>query len=131
MDDKNKVGRPKLANNALKKESFLMLMMCFIMVIMLSSIGVNNISFTSLNGSLKADGTCVVKSYKINSATVKVIMNCDNNVKSAKLYNTSLKKTDNGLVGYKYLSLDTNKKINYSWVSKSGTYNKTYKIYNK
>ena len=132
MNDKNKVGRPKLADKALKKETYTMLVMCFIMVLMLTSIGIKSIPIDSLNGSIGANGKCSVKSYKTSLSTIKIVMNCDKNIKSAKLYDVSLKHGTNGLYGYKYVSMDTNKIVKYSWVSKYGNvHNKTYTIYNK
>ena len=131
-EERRSVGRPKLADNPLIKESLYMVSMCMIMIVMLVSVGVKATNANALVGNASGNGYCVVNSYKVNSTSIKLIMNCNKLVKSAKLSGTYLKKGDNGLYGYKLISIDSSKKIKYSWVSKNNAeFNKTYIINNK
>ena len=113
----NKVGRPKLADTNLKKESISMVGLCMVMITMLISLAFKTTDTSLLMGSLNKS-PCKVSSYKVNASSIKIIMKCNNTIESAKLASTNLIKTDDGFYGFKYIPLDGNKKINYSWVIK-------------
>ncbi len=133
MTEKRKVGRPKLADNTIIKESIVMVSMCVVIMMVLLSIGINNPSLSSIKGSLVKQDDCTINTYKISDISVKLIMKCNNNVKSANLMGTKLKNYNNELVGYKIISIDSEKQIKYDWVPKNSSVqiNKTYVIQNK
>lgn len=133
MKETRSVGRPKLADKKLVRESVVMVSMCFVMMMMLLSVGINNPSLSSLTGSVIKKDACTINTYKISNTSLKVIMRCNESVRDANLMGTNLKKHNNELIGYKTISIDTNKHIKYGWTSKinNQSINKTYIIQNK
>lgn len=125
----NKVGRPRLADNILKKESIYVVVLCFLIVVMLILMGNSSLNISGIKASASRDNECFVNSYNISSTTVKLVMKCGKNVGSANLMGSALKYKENKLYGYRYISVDSISKISYEWTLKNNK--KIKKIYNK
>ncbi len=131
---KNKVGRPKLADSILKKESIIISFLCFLIVVMLLLMGFKTIFKNGLTSKVQAStlktNLCSINSYKIDEKTVKIVMLCDKKVSDAKIGDTNLTKKDNYLYAYKNLPLGEVKYIHYSYKINNMKVDKKFKINN-
>lgn len=131
---KNKVGRPKLADSILKKESIIISVLCFLIIAMLLLMGFKTIFkngfIGKMQGSVLKTNLCNINSYKLDEKTVKVVMICDKKVLNAKLDDTNLTEKDSYLYAYKNLPLGEVKYVNYSYKINNIKVNKKFKINN-